>query len=144
MSQENVELVMGLHLAPDVDFAELIRDDERWTAASAFASQFVHPDAEYVLPRFDSTQTFTGMDGFRALWLDWMTPWATYRTEIEEAIDLGDQVLVLLCDFGRRAGSTHEVALTAAGLWTVRDGKIVRAEFYAERTEALKAVGLEE
>ena len=34
------------------------------------------------------------MAGFRNLWLDWLAPWATHRVEIEEAIDLGDRVLV--------------------------------------------------
>jgi ketosteroid isomerase-like protein len=35
------------------------------------------------------------------------------------------------------------VALKSAAVWTVRDDRIVRAEFYTGgRTEALKAVGL--
>ena len=44
-------------------------------------------------------------------------------------------------DFGRRKGSDAEVSLTAAGVWTVRDGRIARAEFYAERAEALQRRG---
>jgi len=31
-----------------------------------------------------------------------------------------------------------------ASVWTVRDGRIVRAEFYTTWEQALKAVGLEE
>jgi ketosteroid isomerase-like protein len=30
----------------------------------------------------------------------------------------------------------------AAAVWTVSEGRIARAEFYLERDEALKAVGL--
>jgi ketosteroid isomerase-like protein len=68
----------------------------------------------------------------------------TYRTEIEEGIDLGDRVLLRLRDFGRRAGSSQEVKLTAAAVWTVHGGKVARIDFYATRAEALKAVGLAE
>jgi hypothetical protein len=33
--------------------------------------------------------TYVGLDGFRATWRDWLAPWASYRTEIEELIDVG-------------------------------------------------------
>jgi hypothetical protein len=73
-----------------------------------------------------------------------MMPWATYRTEIEKAIDLGDRVLVCTFDYGRRPGSTQEVKLTGASIYTVREGLVARSEHYPSRVEALKAVGLEE
>ena len=37
----------------------------------------------------------------------------------------------------------RSVALNTASIWTVRDGKIVRAEFHGDRITALKAVGAE-
>jgi hypothetical protein len=57
--------------------------------------------------------TFTlgwGIDGLSEAWLDWLSPRETYRTEMEEARDLGERVLLLVRDFGRREGSTQEVA----------------------------------
>ena len=42
------------------------------------------------------------------------------------------------------SGSTREVKLSGADVWTVREGKIARIEFFSHRSEALKAVGLEE
>ena len=45
-----------------------------------------------------------------------------FRDE-EEVIDLGAQVLVLVRDYGRRDGSTKEVALDGAPLCTCRDGR---------------------
>jgi ketosteroid isomerase-like protein len=90
-----------------------------------------------------SEPTYTGLEGLRASWLDWLAPWATYRVEIEEVIDCGEQVLMLVHDFGRRDESTEEVKSNNAAVWTVRDGKVARAEFYADRAWALKAVGLE-
>ena len=143
MSQDNVELVVRLQPAPDADIGQLFRDDDRVAALASVVARFFHADFECVAYLFDDAKTFTGLDGLRALWLDWLTPWATYRTEIEEAIDCGERVLLLVHDFGRRAGSTEEVRGNVAAIWTVRDGKIARAEFYPSCDEALKAVGLE-
>ena len=76
--------------------------------------------------------------------LDWTAPWATYTIETERVIDLGDRVLVLNHDRGRRDGGALEVRGRVAALWTIRDGKIARLDAYTSHTDALKAVGLEE
>jgi ketosteroid isomerase-like protein len=89
-------------------------------------------------------KTYTGLDGFRESWLDWLAPYAEYRTEVEEAIDCGERVLLLQSSSGRLQGSAKEVKLAPAVVYTVRDGKIARVEPYADRAEALEAVGLRE
>jgi hypothetical protein len=52
-----------------------------------------------------------------------------------------DHVLVLVRDFGRRGGMEVEVRLLGAAVWTVREGKLARAFFYANREDALDDVG---
>jgi ketosteroid isomerase-like protein len=142
MSQESVELVMGLQRAPDDDFAQLIRDDEMWAQLAEAVAPFVHAEAETVRPGLPGGRTYTGLDGFRESWLDWLAPYAEYRTEVEEAIDCGERVLLLQSSSGRLEGSTKEVKLAPAVVYTVRDGKIARFEPYADRAQALEAVGL--
>jgi ketosteroid isomerase-like protein len=145
MSQENVEVVLGLQLAPDdVDFAQRVRDDDMWTRWVETATPAFHSDFETIANVFGTKTVHTGMEGFRAFWLDWLAPWASYRVEIEQAIDCGDRVLVLVCDFGRREGSTQEIAGNNASVWTVHDGQVARIELYPEQADALQAVGLEE
>jgi ketosteroid isomerase-like protein len=144
MSQENVELVMGLQRAPDDDFVQLIRDDEMWAQLADGVAPFVHAGAETTRPGLPGGKTYTGLDGFRESWLDWLAPWAEYRTEVEEAIDCGERVLLLQSSSGRLEGSAKEVKLAPAVVYTVRDGKIARFEPYADRAEALEAVGLSE
>jgi SnoaL-like domain len=145
VSQENVELVVRLQPAPSGDIAELFRDDVRSGALVEGVAPLLHPAFDVVfVDALRGETTYRGINGLMEGWLDWLSPWDTYRTEIEEVRDLGDQVLLLVHDFGRREGSTQEVVLNAAAVWTVRDGKIVRAEFHNDRTTALKAVGLEE
>jgi ketosteroid isomerase-like protein len=87
---------------------------------------------------------FVGLEGLRALWLDWLEPWESYRVEVEDVIDAGDDAVVLVRDFGRRAGMTVEVSVVGGAVWTVRDGRVARVAFYLNRSEALKAVGMEE
>jgi ketosteroid isomerase-like protein len=145
VSAENVELVRSLQLAPEVDLVALFADDD---AAGQLAEAVVllldpgfectiyHPAAPHV--------TYPGLDGLRACWRDWLAPWASYRTEIEELIDLGERIVVIARDYGRREAGAPEVKQRNAAVWTVHDGWIVRAEFYANRSEGLAAVGLAE
>jgi ketosteroid isomerase-like protein len=143
MPQANEELVLRSIPAPDVDIAPLFRDDEMWASVSAAFAPVLHADFRCTAALFGSEISYVGIDGFRALWLDWLAPWATYRTETEETIDLGDRVVWLGLDFGRRKGSTGDVKGDVAVLWTFRDGKVVRWDGYTDRAAALKDVGLE-
>ena len=144
MSRENVEIVMGLQRDPDDDFVQLLRDDGMWAQLVQAVAPFVHVAAETARPGLPGGKTYTGLDGFRESWLDWLAPYAEYRTEVEEAIDCGERVVLLQRSSGRLAGSTKEVKLAPAVVYTVRHGKIARFEPYADRAEALKAVGLRE
>ena len=144
MSQENVELVLGLYPAADVDYVELLGDDSLWAGFIETAARFVHREFECVWYGLGSERRYAGLDGLRDFMLDWTAPWMTYRVETEETIDLGERVLLLNHDRGRREGGTNEVRGRLGAVWTIRDGRIVRLDAYLTRAEALKAVGLSE
>ena len=142
MSKENVELVTNLQPAADVDIAELLRSDDIWSALVGAIAPYFHPDFESGAPGVPGTErVHVGLDGLRAAWLEWIEPWLTYRTEIEQVIDAGDRVLLLTHDYGRREGVAQEVKVDGSAVWTVSDGKIVRACFYTARSEAFAAAG---
>ena len=146
MSQENVELVRSVLPGPDADLIALFNDDSASGELMQTIGRVLDPDFVSVkhVPGAEP-ETAPGLHGLRAGWLDWLAPWASYRTETEEVLDLGDRVVSVLCDYARREPDAPEVALKSAAVWTVRDGRIVRAEFYTGgREEALKAVGLEQ
>jgi ketosteroid isomerase-like protein len=146
MSQENVDLVLGLQPRHDLDLVRAMRDGLSWAALSAVLAPALAPDFTCVahgVPDRDG-DVWEGIEGLRRAWLEWLSPWEGYRTEVEDAIDLGDSVIVLVRDFARRAGDAHEVAQTSAAVWTVRDQRVTRVEFFSDRDAALKAVGLEE
>ena len=77
------------------------------------------------------------------MWLDWLEPWASYHVQVDEMIEVGDSVVVLVRDRGLRHGMDVEVELISGSLWTFRADKIARVHFYANREELREAVGLE-
>jgi ketosteroid isomerase-like protein len=58
--------------------------------------------------------------------------------------DDGETVLMLLRATGTASYSEIELDVEWAAIWTIRDGKLLRAQGYLNRAEALEAAGLRE
>jgi ketosteroid isomerase-like protein len=142
MSRENVELIRGLIPPPETDLAALFRDDELFGLTASALEAFIDPEVESVANWMGGTK-YVGVEGFRRLWLDWLEPWTSYYTQVDELIDAGDRVLALIRDHGQRADTDAEIELTASSVWEIRDGKIVRVAFYTDRDDAFEAAGME-
>lgn len=147
MSQQDVELVRAL-LAPfeQGDLIPMWRDDAIFAGLLEATGDRFTPDFECVFVRDDiKRSTYDGVEGLRAAWLDWLEPWASYHAGVEEVVDAGGgRVVVLTRDHARPKGASAEVDFLGAPIWTVRDGKIARIEFYFNRAEGLAAAGLAE
>ena len=142
MSQQNVELLRALLPDPETDIADLFRDQERFAAVAEGLVGVLDPEIESVPAWRGGRTVHTGIDGFREMWIDWLEPWEAYHVQVEEMIDAGDSVVVLVRDRGRRHDMDAEVELIAGSVWTFRDGKISRVEFHANREELRSATGL--
>jgi len=141
MSREQVELVSVFYPGGDFDVVPRWCDDEAWLEWESVLAPRLHPDFEHVV-HGDGVDAgrYLGAEGLRAALVDWYEPWAEYRIEVEEAIDLGDRVLVLSNAYGRMKGSEAEVRSVGAAVFTIRDGMIAAYEDYQDRAEALRAV----
>jgi ketosteroid isomerase-like protein len=147
MSQEDVELVRRL-LGPfeQGDIAPLFRDEAISAARTAASAPLFTSDFECVFVRDDvGRAAYSGLEGLRAAWLDWLTPWESYHAGVEDVIDAQEgRVLVLTRDRARPKGADAEVYFSGAPVWTVRNGQVARIEFYWNRAEGLAAAGLSE
>src|SRR6478672_4346766 len=143
MSAENVEIVRAFQPSPDTDLTRLFRRDanpgvvQAWLDALA---RFVTADFVVVFHVLGPGER-RGVSGLRDVWLDWLGPWESYRVGSKEYVDLGERVMVLVHDYGRRHGMAEEVKLEGGAIYDVRDGKISRAEYFTKRSDAYAAAG---
>lgn len=143
MSQESLDLVKVL-IPQGRDIVPLFRDEAAFIVVREAIGPLLTDDFENVVVLPAQARTYAGVEGLRQNWLDWLEPWATYRVTIDELIDLGDRVLALTRNYGRRKDMEAEVEMIAAAILTFRGGKVARWEDYAERAAALEAVGRSE
>ena len=144
MSRENVELAKALLPEPSTDIVPLFRDDDGFALVREAFGPLVTDDFESVMVWPAVTRTHAGLEGLRKNWLDWLEPWATYRSTSEEVIDVGEHVVVLLRNHGRRKDMETEVELIGATILTFREGKLARWGDYAHRADAFEAIGISE
>ena len=82
-----------------------------------------------------------GFSGIQEFFEDMQEVWEEYTQEVEEMIDAGDEVVVVLRIRARATGSGVPVAQRSFWVWSFRGGKAVRATSFESRIEALEAAG---
>ena len=129
MSEENLELVREIYRRLDED--------------GRFPDELLDPEVEYVNPP-DAVEPGTrrGREEFYAA-IDRVTE--VYEVEVrpEEFIDAGDDVVVLLTFVIRGRGSGVERPQSQGHVWTLRDGKATRFRWFNDRSQALRAAGVD-
>jgi ketosteroid isomerase-like protein len=130
MSRENVEVVRASF--------EAFRAGDYAKALEAF-----DPEIEYDLTHFPEGRIYHGHDGVREAFRTWMGAFEDYRQELDELIDAGDdRVIAIVREMGRGKESGIETERSTAGVWTLRDGRAIRIQFYDTKEDALREVGL--
>jgi ketosteroid isomerase-like protein len=143
MSREDVELVKSIHPPTGTDLVAVVGEAESDPGrldglAPLFTSDFEAVSAEGLTPGGK------GVAGLLSAWREWLEPWERYLVEVEDFIDLRDgRIVALNRDRGRMRGSDAEVDVIGAAVWTVREGKVARIQFFTDRRAALSAVGLD-
>ena len=134
MSEENVELVRLMWAAlerEDIE-AQLELCDEQMEIRNP--------------PEFPVTGPYHGHNGVR----QWATEnWEVFtnlRFEVEEIIEAPDDETLVSVQrtVGRMRHTEIPIDVRWAGVWTVRNGKALRAHGYLSKAEALEAAGLSE
>jgi ketosteroid isomerase-like protein len=128
VSQENAELVRSIYAVW-----------ERGGSAIDMFDQEIEMIESSVVP---GATTARGVDAVARYIASFVNYWDGVQIQPEEYIDAGDQIIVVARFVGRGKSSGVDVDRIWAYVWTIRDGKALRMEAYAERGEALRAVGL--
>jgi ketosteroid isomerase-like protein len=126
---------------------QIVRDGyEAFRARGEFAEQFVTPDFVWDMSKFrgwPEQQVYEGPEGARRFLTDWADAWEDWELEVEELHDAGEKVVAVVHQRGRSKTTGLPVDMCFAQVWTVRDGKEIRMEMYADPAEAIEAVGLQ-
>jgi ketosteroid isomerase-like protein len=132
MSQENVELVRRIYAS--------------WAPGSSPSeSNLLHPDIEWVNPSNAlEPGTRTGIEAFTSITEGLDATIRDLRMDVERFIDAGDRVVAIATMRGHGSASGVEVERRHGSVWTIRDRKAVRFQWFYEPDEALEAVGLRE
>ena len=102
------------------------------------------PDIEFIPRRATVQGIYRGHDGMRKFIAENAESFDLYQVSYQEVRDLGDRLVAFGTVRARGRESGVEMTTPTAMVATFRDGKMVRAEDFSERSEALKAVGLAE
>lgn len=131
MSRENVEIVRE-------GFGAVARGD-----LDSFLA-FLHEDVVWVNPAYAvEPGTRRGIGEFREALQRLRAAFGDIRVEVDEVIEAGDDHVVVVGRWtGEGSGSGVPMETAFSSVLTLRDGKVVRYEWFRERAEALEAAGL--
>jgi hypothetical protein len=128
MSGENVEIVRAAYEAGNR------RDREAFLACWDPAGE-IHTVGVVM----DQRRVYRGHEEIWEYITSFDHEFAGYRVEPEDLVDAGDRVVVAVHFHGHGRASGATVDYRFASVVTIRDGKIVRGENYAEMDEAIEA-----
>lgn len=137
VSAENIELVRRLYAelagGPVQEFETRLTDEALGAVLDPEIEWVPVPDSLLAVDRY------RGFDGTRRFWGEFLSAWEEYRVEPVEFYDTGDQVAVVVHIVGR----THEVEVdqTRSSLLSIRNGRIIRVEAFADPEGAREAAG---
>ena len=134
MSQENVEIVR-----------KAVETFNEGDVEGSFAG-IVAPEFEYipsgVVPGAEGV--FRGPEGWRRVLELFWGEFDEAHVEIRDLVASDDHVVAAQTFRGRGKHSGVETTWDIWQVWTLRDGKAVRGQGFATKSEALAAVGLSE
>jgi ketosteroid isomerase-like protein len=129
MSQGNVEIVRAGYETVNrtaQPTAEMLHPEVEWHTAADLPDAGVHH----------------GVDGVASLVSEWFGSFEDFRADIEEIIDGGDEIVVVVLRLhGRVKGSSDAVALSETHVWRLREGKAIEIREYRTKTQALEDAG---
>lgn len=105
-------------------------------AAPDLVSVMIGPDQSFRIE-------YRGVAGLIEGWRDWLSPYESFRMEVDDLIESDDVLVTCVRQFGTPVGGGPELEAAGAAVWWLRDGRLVRVEFNLDREAALRSAGLD-
>lgn len=120
-------------------FADAITNCDREAALT-----LCHPDIEFVSMLEIGGRSYRGHAGIHEYFRDIESAWAEWHVGVElVAAGPDGRVAIVMTMRARGKESGLELTDRMAHIWTLRDGRLLRNEFYREPAEALRELGLD-
>jgi ketosteroid isomerase-like protein len=130
MSRENVEIVRAVY--------EAVARRDAATVLALYDPEVEVDGSRLPESRLTGSGLSRGHEGLRHS--EWNEAWESAEDHCEELIDAGEHVISVVTRKGRGLASGVEVETRRAGVWSIREGKVVRTVWFTSVEEALKAV----
>jgi uncharacterized protein len=131
VSDGNLDIVRDLY--------DAWRSDEPEAAPLAFLDD----DFEYVNPAYAiHPGTRHGKDGWITAIRNLSDSFESWRHVPGEMIDAGERVVVMTTFQACGRGSSVDLEKFEPHIWTLREGKVIRFQWFNDRDEALEAAGI--
>ena len=131
MSQENVEIVRRLY--------EAIGRHDTEAVLSAYDPNVEVDFSGGPLASLMADTVYRGHDGIRKMVRDIHVDFENVEDHCRELIDAGQRVIALVITRGRGRSGGVDAEIRQYGVWTFRNDKIARVDWFYNREEALEA-----
>ena len=130
MSAENADIVRRIYL--------------EWEQGDFSSNAWADPEIEYEIPE-PSGKVHRGIAEMERAWINWASEWEDLSIRLTGIRRLADGRILTTHTFhgkGRTSGVPVD-ELPGAGIWTFRDGMVVRYQGYTDIEKALADAGVE-
>jgi ketosteroid isomerase-like protein len=102
--------------------------------------RLMDPEIEILTPANPDMQRGVGHDGVRRSLNSMLEMFEDWSVEALEFDDLGDDIVVSVCQYARGRGSGVTLESKSAWLFTMRNGKAIRLALFRDKKEAIASV----
>jgi hypothetical protein len=143
-SQKTAELIEAIRQGAMFSGGTVLEGSEGIDRMAEILRGNVHPEFITVMTaESGKPQQYKGIDGFREALSDWISPYQSFRLEIDEAIPLEDRIVFLARQVATTRHGGVEIETPSASVWWLEDGAIRQAGFYLDQRAGLLAAGLD-
>jgi ketosteroid isomerase-like protein len=125
----------------DGDLGEM---EDALPALTAFVAQFADPRFVCAMVPLPPTPavTYPGVEGLARAWRDWGETFSSLRAVLSEVRESESHIVLLVDQIGITRHDAVEVRQPSAMVWEFSGGRLLRAEFHLDQTQALRVAGV--